>query len=267
MDGGLTEADVRLPAVNRTVDVIQLLSCADNGLTFSEICRTLGIPKSSAHYLIQTLLARGFLYRNADAHTYAIGLGVPEFFTASGALHDLRNALHESLLKLARTADLTAVATVLRGAQAVTLEKANPPQKESTGNRGNWTGRRIDVHCTAQGKIHLAYLRDPELENLLRDRSLACYTSKTICSTSNLKMHLAKVRSSGFAFNDEEHIVGVRGIAAPVFNGARCVVAAIGLTGSVDEMPQEEIPKLAQRVMSAGANASRRFLESFPGDI
>lgn len=259
----LAEAEIRLPAVDRTVDLLELLSCSSRGLTLSEICRTIRIPKSSAHYLVQTLLARGFLYRNADG-TYAIGLGVPEFFATSSALPDLHHALREDLPELARIVGLTAVATVLRGAQAVIIEKANPPQKESTGNRGNWVGRHIDLHCTAQGKIHLAYMRSSELDNLLRDRPLARYTPKTLSSLESLRVHLAKVRSDGFAVNDEEHIVGVRGIAAPVLNGAKWVVAAIGLTGSVDEMPKERIPRIAQQVVSVAREVSRRFLESFP---
>lgn len=261
---GLTQANVRLPAVGRTVDVIQLLSRSDKGLTLSEIYRTIGIPKSSAHYLIQTLLARGFLYRNANGHTYAIGPEVPEFFAASGAVHDLRDALREDLRQLARITGLTALANVLKGAQAVTIEKMVPPQRESAGDRGNWIGRRIDLHCTAQGKVLLAYLPDVELEHLYRDRPLVRFTAKTISSLADLRAHLAKVRSDGFALNDEEHIAGVRGIAAPVFNSARRVIVAIGLTGSVQEMPREGLPRFARQVTSVAKEASRELLGSSP---
>lgn len=261
---GAHPGDVRLPAVERTVDLIQLLSCSNRELTLSEICRAIGIPKSSAHYLIQTLLARGFLFCNRDYHTYSLGSRVPELFGHSRAVQELRNALREDLHKLAGVTRLTATATVLRGAQAVHIEIANPPAKESTGGFSNWVGRHIDVHCTAQGKIHLAYLSEMEFDKLLQERSLAKFTPKTICSKATLRTHLVKVRSDGFALNDEEHIVGVRGIAAPIFGHIGCTIAAIGVTGSVQEMPRERIPTMVEQVASAAIDVSRRFVDWFP---
>lgn len=256
--------DVRLPSVERTVDVIQLLSSSTRSLTLAEICRATGIPKSSAHYLIQTLLARGYLYRNLDGRTYSIGMRVPEFADASDAVRDLRNVLQGDLGQIARILGLTSVVTVLKGAEAVIIEKKNSPDKESTGNWGNWVGRHIDVHCTAQGKIHLAYLAEPELDALLKDRTLARFTPRTIWSIRTLKTHLERVRSAGFAFNDEEHIIGIRGVAAPIFSHVGCAIAAIGVTGSIKEIPREHIPYIAKRVIASASEISRRFLDHFP---
>jgi IclR family transcriptional regulator, KDG regulon repressor len=260
----LHPADVRLPAVERTVDLIQLLSHSNRGLTLAEISQAIGIPKSSAHYLIQTLLARGFLLRNSDCRTYSIGLRLPEFVKLSPAVQELRNVLRDDLWELARVTSLTTVATILRDIQAVVIEKVNPRAKEPKGSVQNWVARHIDAHCTAQGKIHLAYLREVELEDLFRGYSLPRFTPNTICSMTSLKAHLAKVRSDGFALNDQEHIVGVRGIAAPVFSHTGHTIAAFGVTGPVEEISRDRISAIVERVVSAALECSKRLLEWVP---
>jgi IclR family transcriptional regulator, KDG regulon repressor len=268
MTGGLgVVEEVKLPSVDRTVDVIDLLSGSTRGLTLSEICRAIGIPKSSAHYLIQTLISRGYLYRNTDGRTYSIGLRMPESFDTSGVVRDLQAVLRVELLEVARVLGLTAVATILKGAEAVIIEKKNSPGKETRGNWGNWIGRHIDVHCTSQGKVHLAYLTESELGDLFKERPLARFTPKTIRSIESLRIHLATVRSDGFAINDEEHIIGVRGVAAPIFNHVGRAIAAVGVTGSVKEMPRGQIPTIARQVISMATEVSRIFLDRFPAII
>src|SRR5437773_12245027 len=64
----------RVPSVERALDLLELLASQSQGLTLSEISRHLGIPKSSAHYLVGALGRRGYLYRSACGHDYSIGL-------------------------------------------------------------------------------------------------------------------------------------------------------------------------------------------------
>lgn len=254
---------VRLPAVERTLDVIELLSVSSHGLTLSEICRTIGIPKSSGHYLIQTLLARGFLYRNLDGCTYSIGSRLPGAVVGPSIAHDLQNGLAQDLQELARISGLAGIVTVLKEGRTVVIVKRNPPSTQPAGKKGSWVGIQNAAHCTAQGKVHLAYLTELELDGFLKENLLLGFTPKTICSTKSLRMHLARVRLEGFAVNDQEHIIGVRDVAAPIFNHVGCAIAAIGVTGSVKEMPYDQIPAIAKRVISVANEASRKFLDRF----
>lgn len=255
---------VKLPAVERTVDLIEILSTSDHDLTLSEISRAIGIPKSSAYYLIQTLLTRGFLFRNRDCRTYSISSRIPELFGHSRAIERLRTALREDLCNLARITRLVATATVRRGAQAVHIEVANPPPDKPPASLRDWVGRYVDLHCTAQGKIHLAYLAEMEFDRVLRGRSLARFTPQSICSKEDLRAHLAKVRSTGFAFNDEECIIGVRAIAAPIFSDISCVIAAIGVTGSTEDIPSKQVSTIARQVIGVAMETSNRILDRFP---
>jgi IclR family transcriptional regulator, KDG regulon repressor len=255
------QPSVRLPAVDRTVDLIELLSASAPGLTFSEICHTTHIPKSSAHYLINTLLSRGYLQRNLDGRTYSIGSRLAAVGDNCEPEHDVQLATTAELQQLARDSGLTAVATVLKRAEAVIVEVAEP---SGNGSGGQWKGRHLDVHCTAQGKTLIAQLPDVEIDLLFQWRPLARFTPKTICSLPSLKLHLARIRSEGFALNNEEHIIGTRGVAAPVFNHVGHVITAVGVTGSTQELPQGRIPRLTELVVSAANEISRRLIEALP---
>jgi DNA-binding IclR family transcriptional regulator len=261
MHGQGEGGDVRLPAVDRALDVVELIASSNVGLTLSEICRRAHIPKSSAHYLLYTLLTRGFVQRNLDGSTYSLGPSLTALADVGHPDRQVQLAVRPDLRDLARKLGVVAVASVLKSAEVSIVEVANPPGKRSGGQ---WVGRHLDSHCTSHGKILLAGLPDTEVDLLFSGRPLAKFTPNTICSLPILKQHLAMVRAQGFALNDEEHIVGTRGIAAPVVDHVRHVLAAVGVTGTTVELPQERIPAITHLVVLVSREISRRFLEALP---
>ena len=261
MLGHAAEGDVRLPAVDRTADLLELLASSSTGLTLSEICRRTQIPKSSAHYLVYTLLMRGFLQRNLDGHTYSLGPRLTALMNSGDADRQVQLATRSALREIALEVGVAAVATILKGVEVCLVEVANPPGRKSAGN---WCGRHIDSHCTSHGKAQLAYLPDSELDLLFKRRPLARFTPKTICTLPLLKQHLAAVRADGFAINDEEHIAGIRGISAPVFDHLGNAIAAMGVTGTTTELPRDRFPSIIHLLLSTTREISRSFLESMP---
>lgn len=255
------EQDIRSPAVDRALHLLELLACSNQGLTVSEVSRNLHIPKSSAHYLIYTLAVRGYAQRNLNGRSYSLGPRTSELSSASNAEGQLRAITVPELRRVARSLSLTANATVLNGAEALIIEKADAP---GIDEGGQWHGRHVDLHCTAHGKVLIAHLSDVELDALFYDRPLAKFTRNTICSVGCLKEHLSQVRDNGFAINDQEHILGVVGIAAPIFNHLQRVVAAIGVVGTLPRMRRVRWPHIAKEVVRASVEVSRRLLESLP---
>jgi DNA-binding IclR family transcriptional regulator len=160
--------------------------------------------------------------------------------------------------------NLTAITAVLKGPEVVVIETAEPG---ATWAGGQWVGRHVDAHCTSLGKALIAYLSDAELEAMFRCRPLARFTRNTICSIEALKAHLVRVRTDGFAVNDEEHITGVRGVAAPIVNHVGKVIAAIGVNGSQTEMPRSQLLTAAKEVVFAAREISRRLLDPLPLEI
>jgi DNA-binding IclR family transcriptional regulator len=237
----------RQPAVDRAMDLFELLASSRSGLTLSELSRKLNLPKSTAHYLIHTLETRGYLQRSAEGR-HALGLRFAKLAAASTAELDFCRLAKPYLRQLALRLDLTAALTALRGAEAVVIAIAPVAQ---VGGGGVWVGRHVDLHSTAQGKALIASMSDEELGEMFSGREFAPFTSKTIVSLSALKTHLSEVRGCGYSTNDEEYFQGVRAAAAPVFDPLGVVVAAVSVRGTCKQIPADRLPWLGQEMVRA----------------
>jgi len=251
----LESQDFRLPAVDRAISLFELLAGSQQGLTLSELSRKLSIPKSTTHYLIHTLATRGYVQRGTDGRHYLLGLRLGDVASAGPTELNLRTQVTPCLRQIAARFNLTATATVQRGAEAVIIAKAESFQD---AGGGAWIGRHIDLHCTAQGKALICTLSDQELEKLLGGREMARFTPKTISSLTALKAHLARVRADGYAVNDEEQVPGVRAVAVPVIDPIGVVVASISVRGSTVQIPSSRISLLAREMI----HLARSFAES-----
>lgn len=251
----------RVPAVERAFDLLELLVYSGKELTLSELSRRLGIPKSSTHYLVSTLASRGYLQRAKDGHHFSLGYRISEFAAASSAQSQLRATCHPYMVAIVRKLDLTALLAVLMGPEAVTIASV-----ESTHDQGGgaWIGRHIDVHCTAQGKALIAYHSDHELQKILGKRKLSIYTPKTIASLDALKTALREVRIRGYATNDEEHVLGVRAVAAPIFDYTGTVVASLSLRALTGRMPIWGMEHVGKETASAAHEISRHLSDPLP---
>jgi DNA-binding IclR family transcriptional regulator len=256
----LESRDFRLPAVDRAMSLFELLSNSHQGLTLSELSRKLDIPKSTTHYLIHTLVTRGYVQRGTDGRHYLLGLRLADMANASQAELNLRTQVTPYLRQIAARFNLTATATVHRGAEAVIIAKVESFQD---AGGGAWIGRHLDLHCTAQGKALISTLSDKELDKLFGGREMARFTPKTISSLTALKAHLALVRANGFAVNDEEQVPGVRAIAVPVIDPIGAVLASVSVRGSTCQIPSPRVSLLAREMISL----ARGFAATIRGQV
>ena len=230
------------------MSLLELLATVPEGLTLSGLSRKLHIPKSTNHYLIYTLMTRGYVQRAGNGH-YVLGLRFADLANASvSAELSLSKLAAPTLRQVAARANLTATLSVLRGAEAVIINRSRSFQDN---HGGAWVGRHLDIHCTAQGKALIASLPDEELNKLVGNRELAGYTSKTILSVTALKAHLAQIRTVGFATNDEEQVIGCRAVAAPVVDAFGTVIASVSVRGMTEEISTSRFLELGREMMRA----------------
>jgi DNA-binding IclR family transcriptional regulator len=121
-------------------------------------------------------------------------------------------------------------------------------------------GIRLPAYCTAAGKVHLAFLREDEIDKLYSKTKLISFTAHTITDLDTLKKELEEVRKKGFAIDNEEYDIGVRCVAAPIRDYTRRVVGAVSLSGPsmrfTDERMAEELIPI---VMREGEQLSTRL--------
>src|SRR6056300_1825028 len=114
-------------------------------------------------------------------------------------------------------------------------------------------GTLSQMHASGIGKALLANMETTLQARLLRDMTLTRYTPHTITTVEGIIQDLANIRSVGYALDNEEKNLGMRCIAAPVFDYNREVVAGISVSGPVSRLTMENAVDLAQHVMHAAA--------------
>ena len=195
-------------------------------------------------------LAWGHLHRT---HRYMFGLKL--FSLANMALSgvELRENAAGFLQALMQRSRLTVHMALIEGAEAVLIEKVEPP---GLVRLATWVGKRLELHCSAVGKCLLAYLREDEFLRLVRDRGLTRNNENTITSIRKLKQQMTQIRLAGYAIEDEEGEIGCRCVGAPVFDHSGNVISAISVAGTTAQVRSEDFTYFGHLVRQTASDIS-----------
>jgi DNA-binding IclR family transcriptional regulator len=243
-------------AVERALNILEAAAHRRDGLTNSEISRKLGIPKSSASYILRTLERRGYLRREAATGRYRLGLKILSLGGDAQANLDIADVAIPFMRALVERIHMTVHLAVLDQGEAVYIEKVEAPGFFKVNT---WVGRRMFLHSTSVGKCLLAWLPKHEVESLVKQQGLKKRTPKTITTVSKLLADLESVRSVGYALDDEENSLGARCLGAPVFDGTANVVAALGASGTLTQVDEASMPRIAEALKETARRISRQL--------
>ena len=201
-----------VPALSRGLAILERIAKSRRGLTFAQLTRHFGFPKSSVHTLLLTFEREGYLQRDPATGRYMTGMKLVNIasMTIDGVV--LRDKAAPLLQALAAETAMTAHLAVLDREEVAVVAKVERPGRERVAT---WIGKRVDVHCTSLGKSLLAYLPDEEVDRLIGERGLLRHNENTIVSPLRLKEELARTRAVGYAMDNEEEEIGMRCIGAP----------------------------------------------------
>jgi DNA-binding IclR family transcriptional regulator len=246
-------------SVERALNILEAAANRREGLTNSEISHKLGIPKSSASYILRTLERRGYLRRDSETGRYRLGLKILSLGGDARANLDLAEVALPFMQALQERIHLTIHLAVLDQGEAVYIEKVEAPGFFKVNT---WVGRRMYLHSTSVGKCLLAWLPKPEVETLLRQQGMKKRTPKTISSLPKLLADLEHVRELGHAIDDEENSLGARCLGTPIFDAEGSVSAALGVSGTLTQMDEANLPRIMDALKETARRISRQLLRS-----
>jgi len=122
-----------------------------------------------------------------------------------------------------------------------------------------WVGRRMRVHTTSVGKALVAYIPQERLEKIVGERSMEKRTPKTITTLPRLLKELEKVRTQGYAVDDEENNLSARCVGAPVFNQQGAIEASVGLSGTTNQVNSQTMPRILEALKDAARHISMQL--------
>jgi IclR family transcriptional regulator, KDG regulon repressor len=211
----------------RVLDIFELLVQHPSGLSLSEICTVLDLPKSSGHALLMTLVNRGYLREGRRERTYRLGPALFEIGSAYMSSTDLIADGQAVVSEVARLCDETVHLAVLDGADVLYVVKEEGTR---TIRMVSAVGKRFPAHGTGIGKLLLSFLNDDDLAERFPDGvALAALTPQTITDPRALRAELALIRVRGYAFDYEESTPGLCCVAAPVYGATGDVVAGMSI--------------------------------------
>jgi IclR family transcriptional regulator, KDG regulon repressor len=253
--GGPGAGEKRLSSVATAIALLKSFSEDEVDIGVSTLARRLGIAKSTVHRLATTLVSEGMLEQNPENGKYRLGIALFGLGALVRRRMDVSTEAKPYLFDLRETTGETVHLAILDRAEIMYVY--NLESMQAIRMRSD-IGVRKPASCTAEGLAILAFQPAAVIDDLLA-RGLKARTPKTNTDPDRFRRALAGVRERGYAIEDEESEVGMRSLAAPVRNGAGEVVAAVGVAGPVQRLPDEALASFAPHVLKTADAISVRL--------
>ncbi|OZM75754.1 IclR family transcriptional regulator [Pseudonocardia sp. MH-G8] len=256
----MVSSDGLVRSVDRVVSLLELLGSRRTPMRLMEIAQALEIPKSTAHGLLQTLMAKDLVVRD-EAQRYRIGIRLFSLAAAALDMIDLRDLARAPMEELSATTGCTCNLAVLDAHQVLYIEKVE--DRTSALRLVTQIGTRLPAHATALGKVLVAALPDPELRGWLADHEFVPLTPRTIAEADAFARELEKQAEVGYAVDNHEFHAAVTGVAAPVRDHTGATIAALSLS-CLEPVDDHQIKGLAASVVAAARAISVALRSSGP---
>lgn len=244
-----------IKSVAKALEILNIFTPSEPRLTLSQIARRMNIPKSTAHNLLSTLMAYGYIEKIEDDH-YVLGNFIITLTQAVRVNVELRDRAAPLLRELANACRDSVYLTVLDGDYCLYVYAIESPSRLLARTV---TGDRVHLHCTATGKAILASLTDQQVNGILTRVGMPSFTAKTTTDPERLFQELVETRKRGYALDNGEHEEGVYCIGAPIFNHQGRGIAACSISGVDPEIVGGKRLELSTLVTNTAHEISRRM--------
>lgn len=243
------------PALARGLKILEILAGADEELPFSSLKQESKIPTPSLWRLLHVLRENEYVIYDPERHTYRLGY---KFLHMGNVLLDRMGFRPEARNYLRKLAELTGETAEFSGRlrdELVLLDQEEGHQAVRLYSRIGSTYPYF--HATAPGKVYLAQMPEEKLESVIERIGLPSITEFTVTDLDALKKELKKIRSQGYAVDNQEMRLGVFRVAAPVFDGSGRTVGCLGVAGPSFRFDKDKTESMAKDVKSVAGELTR----------
>ncbi|ASJ74082.1 IclR family transcriptional regulator [Granulosicoccus antarcticus] len=239
-------------SAERTLRLLQYVAERSQSVPLAELSTALDLPKPTAHRMCQMLLELGMLANDVNEKAFLIGPALRRLALDTlthGTLSALRHTVLDDLVdEVGETCNFT----TLSGSSVLYLDRVE--------TRHAWrltinVGERVPIHCTASGKLFLAFMSSTKRNYLLRNIELRKLTDMTETDPAKLRTMLDAIASDGYSEDRQEFITGLVAIAVPVFDTNNELRAAVAMHAPISRVSSSDaldmlpaLKKAAQRL-------------------
>jgi DNA-binding IclR family transcriptional regulator len=237
----------RSSALEKALAILEAVSDQSQAVGLPDLAARLKLPRQTVHRVLAQLEKLQLVTRDPTRERYSVGSKLSwlalETLRSLNQSAPIRVILHNLVDDIGETCNVG----VLNDLDYICLQRIECQWPLRLHQEA---GARLPAHTVSGGKVLLAHLDPALVRRLLRSRRLRASTPRTITRVAALEAELARVRAAGFALNDQERLVGIVGVAVPVFDPDGNVLAAVGMHGPLPRLTiracERHVPRLRQ---------------------
>mgnify|MGYP006275717663 CR=1 FL=1 len=239
--------------------ILETIAARDKVLA-QDLAKELDLNRSTVHRMLHTLQILGYVAKHPDGY-YRLTFHLFEIGNSVLHSYNLIDPARRSLLQLSHDTGYTVNHAVLFEDETLYIDKATPPSYLQLDRS---IGETEPLHCTSLGKTLLAYQPEEERRRLLETIELVPLTEHTITDRARLAEELERVRSQGYAVDDQELALELRCVAAPVLAEDGTLISAVSISAPADKLLRETVPTLLPALLEAVSTISRNMADVPP---
>ncbi|MHC4048500.1 IclR family transcriptional regulator [Bradyrhizobium sp. 25ACV] len=237
--------DGGVQSVDRALSILETLAEDDEGYRLSDLAVRTGLSASTVHRLLATLESRRFVQFDRTQSKWHVG---SRAFTVGASFARRRNFSTQAIPYLRKLRDLTRETANLAVVDDEFIIVLTRMESREIMRSLTQVGGRVPMVTSGVGKAVLATYSDEDVGAVIRHHGMPRLTEKSIVRPSDLFKELEKIRKQGFALDDEEACMGLRCIAAVVYNDCAEPLAAISVSGMTSRLTDDRLPEIGQIV-------------------
>jgi IclR family transcriptional regulator, KDG regulon repressor len=249
-----------IQSVSHALDVLEQFHGAVDEIGVTELSKRLKLHKNNVFRLLATLEARGYIEQNKITENYRLGLRCLQlgqtFIHQMGLLLQSRAVLED----LSKATKESAYVAIRKGSAIIPLDFVEPAR---TVRVVSFLGTVLPPHCTAAGKVQLAFEADGAPGQNFPEH-LERYTDQTIVDRAALREQIKVIGESGYAIERGEFAEDVNAVAVPIRDYTRSLVGTLAVVGPAHRFSDDAVNNdIAPALLKAGAELSKRL--GYPG--
>jgi len=251
--------DARQPesvaAVLKVFAILQALSeRSETGI--SELSVRLAMPKATVYRFLQTMKTLGYVRQESDSERYGLTMRMFELGARALRYPDLIELAKPHMQRLSDATGETVHLGQLIDSEIIYVHKVDSRHMLGMYSR---VGRRAPLHCTAIGKVLMAWEEPERRAQVLKGCDFKRYRDKTITSRKAFDAELERTLAQGFGVDREEFDDHIRCIAIPIFDRLNQVVAGLSVSFPSFRYDEQREPELVATLVDASADISRQL--------
>jgi DNA-binding IclR family transcriptional regulator len=241
--------------IDRAIDILNTFTHHAPALTIDEICKASGLPKTTAYRILYTLERRGLMRFNASSLKYQLGFKFLEYGDLIASSLNLREESEEELQTLYESTHQTVLLAIQ---DENTLVYIFSKENREGLKVSSFEGPRRPLVFGAFGYVLMAFMDKDRLNQFLND-PIPQFTEETVTNRNLVMARLERIRQEKIWIESNEAILGVTGIAAPIFDVNKNVIAVVGINGPSIQLVGEQLESAKSAVMDAAAKISAKI--------